>query len=142
LLARQEVAIMERSYGTIERAHKHLGFKIGYPRKLGCLREAVEMNTTITEAVVKLASREFSLEDGSFCDTNQVDLGRVRESLKHFVRDWSQEGAREREKIFQPIIRALERVPVVERARMKILVPGSGLGRLAWEISQLGESLV
>jgi len=133
---------MERSYGTVERAHKHLGFKIGYPRKLGRLREAIEMNTTITEAVAKLASREFSLEDGSFCDTNQVDLGRVRESLKHFVRDWSQEGAREREKIFQPIIRVLERVPVAERARMKVLVPGSGLGRLAWEISQLGESSV
>jgi len=133
---------MERSYGTIGRTHKHLGFKIGYPRKLGRLKEAVETNTVITEAIVKLASQEFSLEGDSFCETTQADLSRVRESLKHFVRDWSQEGTREREKIFRPILRVLGRVSVAERARMRVLVPGSGLGRLAWEISQLGESSV
>lgn len=142
LLAKQEVATMERSYGTIGRTHKHLGFKIGYPRKLGRLKEAVETNTVITEAIVKLASQEFSLEGDSFCETTQADLSRVRESLKHFVRDWSQEGTREREKIFRPILRVLGRVSVAERARMRVLVPGSGLGRLAWEISQLGESSV
>lgn len=128
---------MERSYVSIGRAHKHLGFKIGYPRKLNRFKEAIDRNTATATAIAALAAQEFSLEDTP-CETNQTDLGRVRESLKHFVRDWSEEGARERDKIFRPILRVLEQVPVSERAGMRVLVPGSGLGRLAWEISQLG----
>jgi carnosine N-methyltransferase len=63
---------------------------------------------------------------------------RVRESLKHFIRDWSSDGIREREKIFTPILDVLRSVDVDDRATKRVLVPGSGLGRLAWEISELG----
>ena len=69
----------------------------------------------------------------------QADLGRVQESLKHYVRDWSEEGAKERGRIFEPILRVLRDVPVDDRRKLKVLVPGSGLGRLAWEISELGK---
>ena len=69
----------------------------------------------------------------------QADLPRVRESLKHFVRDWSEDGRLERSQIFGPILDALAEVSHAGRKDMKVLVPGSGLGRLAWEISQLGE---
>jgi hypothetical protein len=67
-------------------------------------------------------------------------LGRTREALRHFVRDWSAEGAPERATIFTPILEALADVPIEERAGRRVLVPGSGLGRLAWEISELGAS--
>ncbi|KAJ3572174.1 hypothetical protein NP233_g3256 [Leucocoprinus birnbaumii] len=136
-LSKQEVSTMEQSYGSIGRAHKQLGYKIGYPRKLNQFREAIGRNTTITTAIATLAAQEFSLEDNSY-ETNQADLSRVRESMKHFVRDWSEEGAGEREQIFKPILHVLQQVPPSERAGLKVLVPGSGLGRLAWEISQLG----
>jgi len=62
----------------------------------------------------------------------------VRETLKHFVRDWSEEGKEEREKIFQPIFDVLKEVGEDQRGSMKVLIPGCGLGRLAWEVSQLG----
>jgi len=67
-----------------------------------------------------------------------MDLMRVRESLKHFIRDWSSDGIREREKIFGPILDVLRKVDADERQTKRVLVPGSGLGRLAWEISELG----
>lgn len=60
--------------------------------------------------------------------------------MKHYLRDWSSEGASEREVIFSPILDVLKLVPQAERGSQKILVPGSGLGRLAWEISQLGKA--
>ncbi|KXN85689.1 hypothetical protein AN958_10872 [Leucoagaricus sp. SymC.cos] len=129
---------MERSYSSVGRNHKHLGYKIGYPSKLNRLKEAVVTNTTITKRIAALAVQELAFDHDYGSEVKQSDLSRVRESLKHFVRDWSAEGAQEREKIFLPILRVLEQVPLPGRARTTILVPGSGLGRLAWEISQLG----
>lgn len=64
---------------------------------------------------------------------------RVREALKHLVRDWSDEGAVERQNTHEPILTVLKKaVPPEDRAKVKVLLPGSGLGRLAWEVSELG----
>ncbi|GLB38755.1 putative N2227 [Lyophyllum shimeji] len=122
-------------YGTLGRAHKRLGIKIGYPAKLERLKSVTDLNTTITEGIADLAAKEFGL---SRTYGGHGDLGRVRESLKHFIRDWSEEGAQEREKIFRPILNVLEALREDERQSKRVLVPGSGLGRLAWEISELG----
>jgi len=67
-----------------------------------------------------------------------VNLGRIRETLKHFVRDWSLDGKMERDRIFHPILEVLKDIPESGRKGMKVLIPGSGLGRLAWEVSGLG----
>ncbi|RPB05100.1 N2227-domain-containing protein [Choiromyces venosus 120613-1] len=69
----------------------------------------------------------------------------VVQSLKHFVRDWSTAGAHERESTFPQILSTLETLCPEggdQRARQKILVPGAGLGRLAYEISALGFTTV
>lgn len=87
-----------------------------------------------------LASLAILAKPPSSAVVGGADLGRVREALKHFIRDWSDEGAEERRTIFTPILDVLGVVPQAERGRMKVLVPGSGLGRLAWEASQLGKS--
>ena len=63
------------------------------------------------------------------------DQDRVRTVLKQMVRDWSQEGAEERKMAYDPIIEAV--VSRVPRNR-RVLVPGSGLGRLAFELTQRG----
>ncbi|KAF8963646.1 N2227-like protein-domain-containing protein [Flammula alnicola] len=119
-LSADELHKMRASYATLRRSNKNLGYKIGYPKKLDRLRDVTSLNATIADGIAELALDEFpSLENENDIDTNSTDLGRVRESLKHFVRDWSEEG-------------------LAERTRMKVLVPGCGLGRLAWEIAQLG----
>lgn len=139
VLARQDLESMERSYKSLGRGHKHLGFHIGYPTKLKRFHESIAQNAAITTAVAEAAAKEFGLDDSPpLAEVNQADLARVREALKHFVRDWSEEGADERKKIFWPILRVLDQVPLSKRGEARVLVPGSGLGRLAWEISQLG----
>lgn len=134
----ENITAMRNSYSRLSWSHKHIGFDLGYPEKLKRAEHVTRLNAEVTKGIVDLAHSEFS--ENSLCDTSyaQADLGRVQESLKHFVRDWSEEGTRERGRILEPMLNVLRQVPVEDRGRMKVLVPGSGLGRLAWEISQLG----
>ncbi|TFK44997.1 N2227-like protein [Crucibulum laeve] len=130
---------MRKAYSTLGRTHKRIGFKIRYPEKLDRLKHVTDLNATIAEGIAELAAEQFSsLSDSPEIQPSSADLGRTRESLKHFVRDWSEEGAQERNRIFAPILDVLRQVDSSERSSKKVLVPGSGLGRLAWEISQLG----
>ncbi|KAI8441435.1 hypothetical protein MSG28_015035 [Choristoneura fumiferana] len=72
----------------------------------------------------------------------QHDVDKVVSVLKNIVRDWSEVGAAEREQCYKPILDEMEeRFPLdeySERSRVKVLVPGAGLGRLAWEIAARG----
>jgi hypothetical protein len=138
-LAKTDIARMRVKYATLGRAHRRIGTKIGYAKKLDRLEEVTGKNTAVTSAIARLAKEDFPIELGGVRVANSTgDLGRVREALKHFVRDWSEEGKEERERIFAPILDVLGSVGGDERRDKKVLVPGSGLGRLAWEISQLG----
>ncbi|GBP71908.1 Carnosine N-methyltransferase [Eumeta japonica] len=71
----------------------------------------------------------------------QHDVAKVQTVLKNLVRDWSDMGAVERDQCYKPIIdEILERFPADEcpRSEVKVLVPGAGLGRLAWEVANHG----
>lgn len=142
-LARGELSTMRKSYGRMSWAHRRIGYDLGYTKKLARLEESIEVNALVANAIARLAKDEFP-EEVNDAHSSVLrppiagDLGRVRESLKHFVRDWSDEGRKERDKIFGPILAVLKEVQHGERARMRVLVPGAGLGRLAWEVSELG----
>ncbi|TFY52276.1 hypothetical protein EVJ58_g10109 [Rhodofomes roseus] len=133
---------MQASYGMLGRAHKRVGYDLGYPAKLNRLQEAIALNAKVTEGIVQLGREEFS-DRLSRVDWQSAgvhgDVHRVRESLKHFVRDWSEDGREERAKIFGPILDVLQDVKPAARQEMRVLIPGSGLGRLAWEVSQMAE---
>lgn len=68
------------------------------------------------------------------------DIDKARSTLRQFYRDWSAEGAHERARSYGPIMAALEReqaaAPVGEKLR--VLVPGAGLGRLVFDLAQRG----
>ena len=72
-------------------------------------------------------------------------MEKVRSTLRQFVRDWSIQGRQERQMCYDPILRDLETL-TTDRAGVQVLVPGAGnyfyigLGRLAWEIFNLGYS--
>ncbi|KZT69654.1 N2227-domain-containing protein [Daedalea quercina L-15889] len=140
-LSRNELATMRASYAKLGRAHKRVGYDLGYTAKLNRLQEATAVNAKVSEGIVQLAQEQFS-DRLSYLDWQGAgthgDLPRVRESLKHFMRDWSEEGREERANIFGPILDVLNEVTAPGRRGMRVLVPGSGLGRLAWEISNAG----
>ncbi|OBZ76846.1 hypothetical protein A0H81_03380 [Grifola frondosa] len=70
------------------------------------------------------------------------DMDKLRSTLKQFVRDWSDEGKPERDLCYEPMKRALVEhfadIPFEERRNFRVLVPGAGLGRLAWDVASLG----
>ena len=135
----ENIEAMRNSYSRLSWSHKHIGYDLGYPEKLKRAEHVTKLNSEVTKGIVNLARSEFSEHPHCRMSYAQADLGRVQESLKHYVRDWSEEGAKERGRIFEPILRVLRDVPVDDRGKLKVLVPGSGLGRLAWEISELGK---
>lgn len=69
------------------------------------------------------------------------DIDKARSTIRQFYRDWSAEGAREREACFGPVLRAIsaeQEARGPEHAPLKILVPGAGLGRLVFELCMGG----
>ncbi|KEP53569.1 MFS general substrate transporter [Rhizoctonia solani 123E] len=70
------------------------------------------------------------------------DMDKVRSTLKQFVRDWGVEGKVERDACYGPMLDALceyfHNVPIEERGNFRVLVPGAGLGRLAWDVASRG----
>ncbi|KFZ56194.1 UPF0586 protein C9orf41, partial [Podiceps cristatus] len=78
---------------------------------------------------------------GKITPASTFDMDKLKSTLKQFVRDWSEEGKPERDSCYQPIISEIVKNFPKERwdfSKVNILVPGAGLGRLAWEIAMLG----
>ncbi|EPR60569.1 hypothetical protein TGDOM2_241150 [Toxoplasma gondii GAB2-2007-GAL-DOM2] len=68
------------------------------------------------------------------------NMSKVRSTLRQFVRDWSDEGREEREAAYGPLLEALEtRLPIRDQSNPpRVLCPGSGLGRLPFEVTRRG----
>ena len=79
-------------------------------------------------------------DDGAEKIPSASNLSKTRSTLKQMVREWSAEGAQERDKIFKPIIEALVKYLGHSVEPPLILCPGSGLGRLPYEIVKAGFS--
>ncbi|KAM0791356.1 hypothetical protein ACM66B_005823 [Microbotryomycetes sp. NB124-2] len=71
-----------------------------------------------------------------------AEYERLRSTLRQCVRDWSSTGKPERDSVYVPILEALDETfrdfDKEARANIRVLVPGAGLARLAWEIVCLG----
>lgn len=77
------------------------------------------------------------------------------QAMNHLVRDWSAEGQAERDAVFPPILATVDALfpPAGRRAAggaagaegaggANVLVPGAGLGRLAYELASRGHRVV
>ena len=129
---------------------KKIANELGYSEKLERLERAIEVNAFVSTAIYRLATTNGQARtNGKDTNVGPVardvyvgveDHAKVREVMKHFVRDWSEEGGRERSQAFGMVLDALARLEseIGRRRKKRVLIPGAGLGRLAWEISQLG----
>eukprot|EP00922_Rhytidocystis_sp_ex-Travisia-forbesii_P052558 GHVS01077964.1.p1 GENE.GHVS01077964.1~~GHVS01077964.1.p1 ORF type:complete len:306 (+),score=51.84 GHVS01077964.1:121-918(+) len=68
------------------------------------------------------------------------NMSKVRSTLRQFVRDWSDVGAAERDAAYGPLLESLERYLPIQCTDKppRILCPGSGLGRLPFEVVKRG----
>ncbi|XP_024524329.1 carnosine N-methyltransferase [Selaginella moellendorffii] len=112
-------------------------------------KSAVEVQGSYEMDDFHFGSREMPNSTGGFHfedNTDQhlhvrpSDVDKVRCVLRNIVRDWTKEGAGERDKCYSPLLQELQSwFPNIDpEARPSCLVPGAGLGRLALEISRLG----
>ncbi|GMI48866.1 hypothetical protein TrCOL_g7270 [Triparma columacea] len=103
-------------------------------------REAESRNQAFLDAVMMHANQPTSRDQleykkslgNRYVFESDNDHSKIQSVLKSCVRDWSVEGAREREQCYSPIINACEKYV---RGGGRVLVPGSGLGRLALELA-------
>ena len=118
--------------------------------KIPALLTAVEANSELLHALTTHAvfansdrSREPPPDGPIAALPSEFNMGKVRSTLRQFVREWSAEGAAEREGTFGLLLKELEaRLPVPspgsDRPAPRVLVPGAGLGRLCYEVAMRG----
>ncbi|GAA6023351.1 hypothetical protein JCM11491_000576 [Sporobolomyces phaffii] len=132
------------AYERMSARHRRVGDHLAWHRTLDRAEDAVELNAHVTDelAAIGLELARQQGEPYGFRTRLHKESARVVETLKHFVRDWSDEGKAERDALFPPILDALrhEFAPSATDAtkRRRVLVPGCGLGRLAYEIAAEG----
>jgi carnosine N-methyltransferase len=138
----------EHDFSQLEEAHRHLLEKHVQPkRKWLKMKTCIELNGHFIDQILTVnqlfenqgtGGREF-IGDPAVVP-KEVDLDKVRSTLKQFVREWSQEGQAERDVCFKPLIDEIEArfAGQGEINSVRILVPGSGLGRLPWELAKRG----
>lgn len=118
---------------------------IGYTKKLNSIDKGIKSNQQLLTAIANKYTSKYDLSysDLQSFQSNRKNASstnyRVIEALSHIVRDWSQREPKELEPILSYVKEEINRViPVEERARTCIIVPGSGTGRLAYEIAKWG----
>jgi carnosine N-methyltransferase len=69
-----------------------------------------------------------------------MNHSKVISTLKQIYRDWTEEGKRERDRCHKPILELLDWLfpNSTNRSQTRILIPGAGLCRLAYDISKMG----
>jgi carnosine N-methyltransferase len=113
---------------------------------LSAVDDAIDKNADIAESILQsgLAYAEIEETTGSKPEWQGPIMAHNQEkahsTLRQLFREWSAEGASEREACFTPVIDALnlEYPSLVQRNHLKILIPGAGLGRLVFELCRNG----
>lgn len=108
----------------------------------------MDHNQEVLHAIVQNCMHMFeNIEYGQREDPRKArpsstfDMDKLKSTIKQFVRDWSEAGQAERDSSYQPIIQEIQRLFPADQydvSKVSVLVPGAGLGRLAWEIARLG----
>ncbi|KAL7275973.1 hypothetical protein RUND412_001042 [Rhizina undulata] len=138
---------------NLDARHRELMSDVPYHEKLIRTIANIRTNDELIQEILDYGLSFYNIpfsEVVSFQNTHAhdprpvADQTSVIQALKHFVRDWSSEGANEREAIFPQILTTLENLypKCGERKGVRVLVPGAGLGRLSYEIADMGFSTV
>lgn len=137
----------EKYLASLPKHHKN--WLETYRSDLESFKQAVEVNAEYLPKVLQHANYMFenvyNSNEGKTHSEGEVGtlsegLDKVQNVFKQAMRDWSALGAEEREQCNGPIIEAIEKEfdGVADRADIRVLVPGAGLGRLAYEVAARG----
>ncbi|KAK2605858.1 hypothetical protein QQS21_003698 [Conoideocrella luteorostrata] len=128
---------------------KFLEEHVSYSSKFKKVEQRLAHNQHVCDDIVQASLQFYNIGMNELqehmrdreAEGRQADKISISQSLKHIVRDWTEEGSHERDKPFACLLGTLQRL-FTERSRIdkpvKILLPGAGLGRLGHDISHLG----
>ncbi|KAG6006744.1 hypothetical protein E4U21_006729 [Claviceps maximensis] len=132
-----------------KKSEKILEDHLSYSSKFQKIRQKLARNQHMCDNIVQASLQFYNIGLDELqkhirdreAEGRQADKTSVAQSLKHIVRDWTEEGFCERDKPFSCLRITLEQLfpdRDVDSQHVKILLPGAGLGRLGHEISHLG----
>lgn len=145
---RADLARWRALYGNVPAQQRFvLEAAVGYSQKLDEAEDLIGANEALCARIVAAALECYGIDERELHAHVRAaekagrtpDRTSVSQALKHYVRDWSAEGRSERDNAF-PCIHAILRELFPDRTGrdVKVLLPGSGLGRLGHEIAGLG----
>jgi carnosine N-methyltransferase len=140
-LAEQVVQRKYARYAKQTPAQKAMSSKLSYFAHFEKTRKGIEVNARFSEQVAQIAREAYSTGPSALEDEEDAEYGLVDLAFGHLSRDWSSQGAEERKAVFPPVLDALEKHFGEHGKQKKVLVPGSGMGRLASDIADLGTSI-
>lgn len=111
--------------------------EIGYFEHLHNTEKAIDANSKLAKRIAEDAITKYGITEIEQRSALYRDNSRVIEALCHFARDWTDLGEPE----LQPLINYIKsnidkNIPSAqERAKTVVIVPGSGLGRVAHELA-------
>ncbi|XP_046871747.1 carnosine N-methyltransferase [Hypomesus transpacificus] len=142
----ERVKRAESQYRSLPQHHQMLLPAV--PSNLARIQYCVDHNQDVLQAIVLNCVHMFeNMEYGEEDDLRKVrpsttfDMDKLKSTIKQFVRDWSETGQAERDSCYLPLIQEVQRLfpsDQYDLSKVSVLVPGAGLGRLAWEIARLG----
>lgn len=144
----RDIARVERDFNSIDK--RFLEYLSGdYAEKIEKCKKAIDQNHKFCDLVIDQYKDMFPTKTlqtgetiyGPFWVANK-DISKTRSTMRQLVRDWSAEGKAERDACYIPLINEVKRCypnPSPENM-VRVLCPGSGLGRLPFDLATHGYS--
>lgn len=136
--------VLHRKYARYAKQppeQKALSDKLDYAAHFEKAKEGIDVNTKFLELVARIAREDYHTGQQALEDEDDADFGVASLAFGHLSRDWSSQGARERQAVFPTVLDGLQQHFDGNVSQKKVLVPGSGTGRLASDIADLGTSI-
>lgn len=133
--------VLQRKYARYAKQtpeQKALSDKLDYAAHFEKAKKGIEVNAQFSEQIVRIARETYHTGPQALEDEEDADYGVVSLAFGHLSRDWSSQGARERQAVFPSVLDGLQQHFGGNETQKKVLVPGSGTGRLASDIADLG----
>ncbi|KAH7128457.1 N2227-like protein-domain-containing protein [Dendryphion nanum] len=131
---------------TSKKQKKDLEKVVKYTQKLSDIEMLLKKNAELCQEIVISAMQYYEIEQKELEKhmVEQINAGRtadkisVSQTLKHFVRDWADEGTKERKDAFPCLLKIMKGLKGNATQKARVLLPGSGLSRLGHEVQKLG----
>ncbi|XP_050074926.1 carnosine N-methyltransferase [Anopheles maculipalpis] len=133
---------------TLPPAHQKM--LSNYQEHLQNLKRCIDVNAQVIKQIIQDANCLFQnadhniepeLQPSDGLKLRYQDFQKVQITMKQIFRDWSEQGKLERDQCYTPIIDEIKTFfdpAKYDLSKVKILVPGAGLGRLIYELACQG----